>query len=134
MGYPVIGSWNPKNRPTSGTGLVLLLLVAAAATFLYAEGSNYAPYIEDFSHGSPESEQALATARMVCDAISYCASYTEALKDCAAAGNIDRCVHIKLGGLRDDGYLCEDDGSAVLPTSKRPDRIACVLSSTGRRR
>jgi hypothetical protein len=71
---------------------------------------------------------------MACDAISYCSTYAEALKDCATAGNIDRCVNIKVGGIRNDLYVCEDDGTAVLPTSKRPDRIVCILSSIGRNR
>jgi hypothetical protein len=31
MGYPLIGSWNPNNRPSSGGGGLILVLLAGLA-------------------------------------------------------------------------------------------------------
>ena len=39
MGYPLIGSWNPNNRPSSGGGGVILALLAGLAAYaLYTAG------------------------------------------------------------------------------------------------
>jgi hypothetical protein len=66
----------------------------------------YSPYIADFSHGSPESEQFLTNARIVCRQIAECAAYGEATVACATAGDISRCVEIKLGGRTVTPYQC----------------------------
>jgi hypothetical protein len=65
--------------------------------------------------------------RNTCIEKKICSNYKNVLKSCATAGNIDRCVSIKMNN--EDTSICSFDGSVNYVDEKNlPNDLSCFLN------
>ncbi len=69
----------------------------------------------------------------LCEMAAACRKYSDAREQCATAGNLRTCVHIKMG---DDSFFADqcsayEIGAPAVPTPpETPSRITCFLLQT----
>jgi hypothetical protein len=70
--------------------------------------------------------EARAETRYLCRLRRICPDYADARQACATAGNLDRCLSIKLGDAN-FGLIgaCTHDGHVLVPADKMPNVMEC---------
>lgn len=70
--------------------------------------------------------------RNLCRVRAVCATYRTARQECAAAGNIDRCIAIKVGEEHAGWVgLCNSNGTYTNPPKDMPDGLSCFFIDHG---
>ena len=66
--------------------------------------------------------------KFLCALRDVCQKYSKAQYECAMAGNINKCVEIRIGNKNYEYIdMCNDDGSINLNVTKIPSRLECLI-------
>ena len=104
------------------TVLVFVLMFVGAIIYIF--GAN--PKQEAYAHNLQMDN--FAYLKYACHSKSVCKTYAEARVSCAAAGNIDRCIDIKMQG--EVYYYCRNDGNAYwMGNDVKPNFAQCFGNS-----